>query len=106
MSDAAITEDAILGGAVRVRHFGPRPLIEDATVKSQGTTLWNSEAGFRVSPRSRVVLQLFNLFNAQVSDIDYYYTSRLPDEPANGVADVHSHPALPRSIRLGLQLTF
>ena len=36
-------------GSVRVRHFGPRPLNEDATVTSHGTTLWNGEAGYRIS---------------------------------------------------------
>jgi hypothetical protein len=67
--------------SLRVRHFGPRPLIEDAGVISKGTTLWNGEAGYRVSRKARVVLELFNIFDAEVSDIDYF-TSRLPGEPA------------------------
>jgi hypothetical protein len=53
-----------------------------------------------------VVLDVFNIFDAKVSDIDYFYTSRLPGEPSGGVADVHSHPALPRSARVGLHLSF
>jgi hypothetical protein len=36
-------------GSLRVRHFGPRPLIEDASVTSKSTTIWNGEAGYRVS---------------------------------------------------------
>ena len=36
-------------GSIRVRHFGPRPLIEDASVMSKSTTLWNGEAGYRLS---------------------------------------------------------
>ena len=32
--------------------------------------------------------------------------SRLPGEPAEGVADIHFHPALPRTARLNLSLTF
>lgn len=95
-----------LFAAVRLRHFGPRPLVEDASVTSRATTLWNSELGYRASNKARVVLEAFNLFNARAADIDYYYTSRLPGEPESGVADVHTHPALPRSIRLALQLTF
>ena len=95
-----------LSGSLRVRHFGPRPLIEDASVTSQGTTLWNGEIGYRLSSRARFVLEAFNLFNAKVSDIDYFYTSRLPGEPAHGVDDIHFHPALPRSARLGVQFTF
>jgi hypothetical protein len=95
-----------LFGSLRVRHFGPRPLIEDASVQSESTTLWNGELGYRVSNKARLVLELFNIFNAEVSDIDYFYASRLSGEPAGGVDDVHTHPALPRSVRAGLQLSF
>lgn len=93
-------------GSLRLRHFGPRPLVEDGSVNSRSTTLWNGEVGYRVSSRIRLVVEGFNLFNAEVSDIDYYYTSRLPGEPAAGVDDVHLHPALPRGARLGLQVSF
>lgn len=93
-------------GNLRVRHFGPRPLVEDASVSSRATTLWNAEAAVRLSRRARVVLQGFNLFNSKVADIDYFYRSRLPGEAADGVDDVHTHPALPRSVRLGLHVTF
>src|SRR5262249_55621158 len=94
-----------LFGTIRVRHFGPRPLVEEGSVASQSTTLWNGEAGYRVSRKARLVLELFNIFNAAASDIDYY-RSRLPGEPAAGVDDIHTHPALPRSFRVGLQLSF
>jgi hypothetical protein len=93
-------------GSLRARHFGPRPLIENATVTSKATTIWNGEAGYSLSDKARIVLAVFNLFDANVSDIDYFYASRLPGEPAEGVEDVHTHPALPRSARIGLQLTF
>ena len=36
----------------------------------------------------------------QDSDIDYYYASRLPGEPAGGVDDIHFHPAAPRTARI------
>jgi outer membrane receptor protein involved in Fe transport len=93
-------------GSLRVRHFGPRPLIEDASVTSKGTMICNGELGYRLFRRSRVVLEAFNIFNAEVSDIDYFYTSRLPGEPAGGVDDIHLHPALPRSARIGIQFSF
>ena len=93
-------------GSLRVRHFGPRPLIEDASARSNGTTLWNAEAGYRFSGKARLVLEAFNLFDARVADIDYFYVSRLPGEPAGGVADIHTHPALPRSARIGMQFSF
>jgi outer membrane receptor protein involved in Fe transport len=95
-----------LFGSIRVRHFGPRALIEDASVMSKSTTLWNGEVGYRVSSGARIILEVFNLFDAEVSDIDYFYTSRLSGEPAGGVDDIHLHPALPRSARIGVQFTF
>jgi outer membrane receptor protein involved in Fe transport len=101
-----VEPDRPLFGSLRVRHFGPRPLIEDASVTSKSTTLWNGEVGYRVWSKARIVLEAFNLFDAKVSDIDYFYTSRLPGEPADGVDDVHLHPALPRSARIGIQLSF
>jgi hypothetical protein len=93
-------------GSLRVRHFGPRPLIEDGSVVSPSTTVWNGEAGYRLSSRVRLVVEAFNIFNASVSDIDYFYTSRLPGEPLEGIDDIHTHPALPRSVRIGIQFGF
>jgi hypothetical protein len=95
-----------LFGSIRVRHFGPRPLIEDASVTSNSTTLWNGEIGYRLSSKARLVLEVFNVFDAEVSDIDYFYASRLPGEPDAGVEDVHLHPALPRTARVGIQFSF
>ncbi len=40
------------------------------------------------------------------SAIDYYYASRLPGEPAQGVNDVHFHPTETRSFRLSAILRF
>jgi hypothetical protein len=99
-------EPRSLFGSLRLRHFGPRRLNESGSVTSRSTTLWNGEMGYRVSSRTRVVLELFNIFDAKVSDIDYYYTSRLRDEPADGIEDVHTHPASPRAIRAGIHVSF
>jgi hypothetical protein len=95
-----------LFGSIRVRHFGPRPLLEDASVTSRSTTLWNGGLGYQFSSKARLVLEVFNLFDARVSDIDYFYRSRLIGEPAGGVNDIHTHPALPRTARIGLELSF
>jgi hypothetical protein len=93
-------------GSLRVRHFGPRPLVEDGSITSKSTTIWNGEAGYRLSSKARLVVEGFNLFNSEVSDIDYFYASRLTGEPAEGVEDIHMHPALPRSARVGVQFSF
>ena len=93
-------------GSLRVRRFGARDLIEDGSVRSDPTTIVNLQAGVAVSPRARVHVDVFNLLDRKVSDIDYFYRSRLPGEGRDGVDDVHFHPALPRSIRIGLNLSF
>jgi outer membrane receptor protein involved in Fe transport len=93
-------------GAVRLRYFGPRALIEDDSVRSKATTLINLEGGYQLFRKARVNLQLYNLFDAKVSDIDYYFTSRLPGEPIEGVNDIHFHPAVPRTARVSLVLGF
>ncbi len=108
MASAGVTIDAVRNvfGSLRLRYFGPRVLVEDGAVRSRATTLVNLEGGYRLSRKLRVGVDVSNLLNAADSDIDYYYTSRLPGEPAAGVDDVHLHPALPRTARLVLQVSF
>jgi outer membrane receptor protein involved in Fe transport len=93
-------------GSVRLRYFGPRPLVEDDSVRSEATRLVNAQAGYQVRRGLRVAVDVFNLTNARASDIDYFYTSRLPGEPDGGVDDVHFHPALPRTARVSLIVDF
>lgn len=93
-------------GGFQLRHFGPRPLIEDGSVRSAATTLAYARAGYRLAPHTQLTLDVFNLFDRRASDIDYYYTSRLSGEPAGGVDDIHFHPVEPRSVRLTLQHSF
>jgi outer membrane receptor protein involved in Fe transport len=95
-----------LFGSVRLRYFGPRPLVADNSVRSKATTLVNAEAGYQATKHLRVNLEVFNLGNAQASDIDYYFTSRLPGEPLQGVDDIHTHPTAPRTARVNLIIRF
>ena len=93
-------------GSLRVRHFGPRALIEDASVSSRSTTLWNGEIGYRLSDKARFVVEIFNIFDVEASDIDYFYASRLQGEFEEGMEDIHTHPALPRSAWFGFRYAF
>ena len=93
-------------GSVRLRYFGPRPLIENNSVRSTATSLANLEAGYKFSKTAKLVLDIFNLFDANDSDIEYFYASRLPGEPASCVDDIHFHPTLPRTARLNLVFGF
>jgi hypothetical protein len=102
----ATDRDRLLFGSLRMRHLGGRPLTEDGTVRSRPTTLLNAGGGVRLSRRASLVIDAFNLLGARASDIDYFYASRLPGEPAAGIEDVHTHPALPRTLRVALTLSY
>jgi hypothetical protein len=93
-------------GALRGRYFGPRPLIEDDSIRSQASLLFNARAGYKFDNGLRLQLDVLNLFNAKTNQIEYYYLSRLPGEPIGGVADRHVHPAEPLTIRLTLAARF
>jgi outer membrane receptor protein involved in Fe transport len=88
---------------MRLRFFGPRPLIEDNSVRSKSSTLANLQVGYKINAQLRASIDILNLLNTKVSDIDYYYASRLIGEPAP-VNDLHTHPAEPRALRVSIRL--
>jgi outer membrane receptor protein involved in Fe transport len=89
----------------RLRHFGPAPLVEDGSVRSDPTTLVNL-GGYWTSGRFRLGIDILNLFDAQDPDISYFYASRLSAEPTDGVEDRHIHPVEPRQVRVSARLAF
>ena len=93
-------------GTLQFRYFGPRPLIEDNSVRSKSTATFNGRIGYKINPKVRLELDAFNLTNRRASAIDYDYTSRLPGEPAAGVNDIHFHPIESRSVRVSLAVNF
>lgn len=107
------THDRWMLGA-RLRYFGPRPLVEDNSVRSASSFLVNLKLGYRLQKNVRVFVEVLNALNKQVNDIDYYYASLLKGEAspldANGVAtginDRHIHPAEPRTVRAGVVWNF
>jgi len=64
------------------------------------------EGGYQLAEHVRATATVFNLFNSTVSDVDYYFVSRLPGEPVAGIADIMTHPALARSARLTFVVRF
>ena len=92
-------------GALQLRYFGPRPLIEDNSVRSQSTATLNGRIGYKISPKLKIELEGFNLTDRKDSAIDYYYASRLNGESA-AVDDIHFHPIESRSFRLTLTANF
>jgi hypothetical protein len=92
-------------GALQLRYFGPRPLLEDNSVRSRSTTTFNGRLGYRLHRNLQVELEGFNLANRHDSAIDYYYASRLRGEAA-AVDDIHFHPIEARSFRVNFTLNF
>ncbi len=92
-------------GSLRVRYLGERPLTESGDIKSDDSTSVNLRAGYRWQHLS-VYLDALNLLDSDDDDITYYYASRLPGEPAEGVEDIHYHVIEPRTLRLTLAYAF
>ena len=105
--NAGITfgKEAGFFGSLRGRYFSPRPLIEDDSVESRQSFQVNARIGYRKNDWE-VSLDCLNLLDREDNDIEYYYPSRLPGEPAAGVDDIHLHPAEPRTIRVSLTRRF
>jgi outer membrane receptor protein involved in Fe transport len=100
---AGITLGAASGpyGALRARYFSERPLVPDRSVESRDSLVFNLRTGYR-KERWDVFLEVLNLFDTDANDIEYFYESRLPGEPAAGFEDVHLHPMEPRTVRAGV----
>ena len=93
-------------GALFLRYISPYPFVEDNSVRSKSQTVFDGQIGYEIARNTKLRLDVFNLFNAKTNDITYYYESRLPGEPAEGVADRHFHPGEKRSFRVSLSYRF
>jgi len=95
-----------LFGSLRARHFGERPLIEDNSITSDASTVFNLRAGYKMN---KWVLQLdvLNLTDSDAHDIDYYYASRLStDAQDTETDDIHYHVIEPRTLRATVMYQF
>jgi hypothetical protein len=92
-----------LFGESRLRFFGARPLTVDNSVQSGSTVLLSAKVGYQFNQHWAIDVEGFNLLDNTDHEIDYYYPSRLPGEPAGpdngGYNDVHFKPVDPISVR-------
>ena len=104
---AIVDNNGAAYGSMQLRYFGPRPLVEDNSVRSNATMSLNGRVGYRINKDTRLELMGFNLTNRQDPAIQYYYDSRLATEPAGtATPDIHFHPVEPRSFRVALITRF
>ena len=68
--------DEGLFGSVRLRYFGPRPLIEDNSFRSGETILLNAQVGYHINKTWTITAEVLNLLDRRDHDIDYAYASR------------------------------
>ena len=61
--------------------------------------------GYAFDKKTKLSLDVYNLFNAKSNDIDYFYQSRLRGEAA-AVQDFHFHPVESRTMRVTLSANF
>lgn len=88
-------------GSINVRYFGPRPLIEDNSVRSKSTMPVSARLGYNFGDGLIVQVDGYNLLDETASQIDYYCESRYP-AGASAMDDIHFHPLEPRSFRLAV----
>jgi len=95
---------------LRLRFFGPRPLVEDNSVRSGATSLLSAKVGYNFSKNWTLSVEGFNLLNNRDHNIDYYYPSRLNNEAAGpnngGYKDIHFKSVEPIAVRAALTFRF
>ncbi len=99
-----LTNDNGASASLRVRHFGPAPLIEDNSVRSDGTTIVNAGVIYPFG-QSELRLDVLNLLDSDDADITYFFDSQLAGEAAP-VSDIHLHPVIERTFRLSYGIRF
>ncbi len=91
--------------AMRVRHFGSYSLIEDNSQRADPLTVVNARFEYQFG-RLELAADLLNALNSKDNEIEYFYASRLPGEPAGGIEDRHIRPIEPRQLRVSASLRF
>lgn len=98
-------------GGLRLRYIGAYPLEESGSVKSTAFWISNLKAGYRPTSKLQISVDVLNLFDRKANDIEYWGASCTRSEGAacnggSGFAGRMVHPLEPRTLRLGLRLSF
>ena len=94
-----------LSSSLEMRYLGDRFADEDRHFTARGYTLFNWTGRYRYR-NLEAFLSVENLTNVDWRESQFFFTSRLPGEPAQGVNDVHFTPGAPRSFLGGLAVHF
>ena len=115
ISAGATVDEPHYAASLRMRYFGPRQLDSQGDATSPPSMLFNAQYTAKLGKRNSLTFDMFNMLNAQVADVTYYYGSWLPSDAANaklannpainpalggqGVNDYHFHPSQARTVR-------
>ncbi|MEY3579750.1 MAG: hypothetical protein RI984_854 [Pseudomonadota bacterium] len=99
---AIIDNQGPYSGSLQLRYFGPRPLTEDNTLRSNSTATVNGKLGYRVNKDTKLELIGFNLLNSEHSAIDYAVDTYTGVGGTSNTAGPYRvfHPIEPRSFRV------
>jgi outer membrane receptor protein involved in Fe transport len=100
---AAIFED--YEASMRVRYHGAFPLTEDNSERADGHAVVNFRFAWKPGPWT-LSAELLNAFDQDGQDIVYWYATRLPGEPPEGIEGRVSRAGEPRQIRMALRYQF
>jgi len=93
-------------GGLQWRRLGDHSLSDgNKYPMDKGYSEFNLDVGYALPHGWKLQVSIFNLLNSHDDAADYYYTSRLPGEPAEGVEGFQVHPLEPRSARFSITKT-
>jgi outer membrane receptor protein involved in Fe transport len=100
-----------LTSQLQATYLGVRPLREDRSVKAPSWIDFDLSERYQLPitlshGRLEAFLFVQNLFDTKWEGATFAFTSRLPNEPAGGVQDIHFVPGNPRFFMGGVAWYF
>lgn len=92
-------------GGAELRWLGPYPLLADNSLRSPGYKEVNVVVGYKISPKVKIQLSIFNLFNTNANASQYAYEYQVSPTAAPETGATY-HPLEPLSARLTLTAYF
>jgi outer membrane receptor protein involved in Fe transport len=91
--------------SARLRHLGPYPLIEDNSVRDQGSNVFNIRGAYALGP-VELYAEVVNVFASGDKDMAYYYQAYIPALDAAPTEGRMSRVLEPRTLRVGATMKF
>jgi len=94
-------------GGLQWRRLGAYPISDgDRFPQDKGYSEVNLDVGYKITPKLKLQVSIFNLLNSKANASAFYYTARLPGEPLDGATDYQVHPLEPISARFTVTKEF